>query len=76
MWIAGLVSGLLGIGSGVLKVIAMDGAMRTPDESEFGDEQFHDRGDRCGVGRYLPPGAGDVDPQIAAPVASAFLLVL
>ena len=30
MWIAGLVSGLLGIGSGVLKVIAMDGAMRLP----------------------------------------------
>jgi len=30
MGLAGLVSGLLGIGSGVLKVLAMDGAMRLP----------------------------------------------
>ncbi|MGZ6273717.1 MAG: sulfite exporter TauE/SafE family protein, partial [Candidatus Limnocylindrales bacterium] len=30
MWAAGVVSGLLGIGSGALKVIAMDGAMRLP----------------------------------------------
>ncbi|HWU36561.1 MAG TPA: sulfite exporter TauE/SafE family protein, partial [Candidatus Acidoferrum sp.] len=30
MWVAGLISGLLGIGSGVFKVIAMDRMMRAP----------------------------------------------
>ncbi|MBS1664565.1 MAG: sulfite exporter TauE/SafE family protein [Bacteroidetes bacterium] len=30
MWIAGIFSGLLGIGSGALKVLAMDSAMRIP----------------------------------------------
>jgi len=30
MWVAGVISGLLGIGSGVLKVLAMDIAMRLP----------------------------------------------
>ncbi|MGB7355119.1 MAG: sulfite exporter TauE/SafE family protein, partial [Acidobacteriaceae bacterium] len=30
MWLAGVLSGLLGIGSGAVKVIAMDQAMRLP----------------------------------------------
>jgi uncharacterized membrane protein YfcA len=72
MWIAGLVSGLLGIGSGVLKVIAMDGAMRLPMKVSSATSNF-----MIGVtaaasaGIYL--GRGDVDPQIATPVALGVL---
>jgi uncharacterized membrane protein YfcA len=73
MWLAGLVSGLLGIGSGVLKVIAMDGAMRLPMKVSSATSNF-----MIGVtaaasaGIYL--GRGQVDPQIAAPVALGVLL--
>ena len=72
MWLAGLVSGLLGIGSGVLKVLAMDGAMRLPMKVSSATSNF-----MIGVtaaasaGIYL--GRGDVDPQIAAPVALGVL---
>jgi len=72
MWVAGLVSGLLGIGSGVLKVLAMDGAMRLPMKVSSATSNF-----MIGVtaaasaGIYL--GRGDVDPQIAAPVALGVL---
>ncbi len=72
MWFAGLVSGLLGIGSGVLKVLAMDGAMRLPMKVSSATSNF-----MIGVtaaasaGIYL--GRGDVDPQIAAPVALGVL---
>jgi uncharacterized membrane protein YfcA len=72
MWVAGVVSGLLGIGSGVLKVVAMDGAMRLPMKVSSATSNF-----MIGVtaaasaGIYL--GRGDVDPQIAAPVALGVL---
>jgi uncharacterized membrane protein YfcA len=72
MWIAGVVSGLLGIGSGVLKVLAMDGAMRLPMKVSSATSNF-----MIGVtaaasaGIYLA--RGDVDPQIAAPVALGVL---
>jgi uncharacterized membrane protein YfcA len=72
MWFAGLVSGLLGIGSGVLKVLAMDGAMRLPMKVSSATSNF-----MIGVtaaasaGIYLA--RGDVDPQIAAPVALGVL---
>jgi uncharacterized membrane protein YfcA len=72
MWIAGLVSGLLGIGSGVLKVLAMDGAMRLPMKVSSATSNF-----MIGVtaaasaGIYLS--RGDVDPRIAAPVALGVL---
>ena len=72
MWIAGVVSGLLGIGSGVLKVLAMDGAMRLPMKVSSATSNF-----MIGVtaaasaGIYL--GRGDVDPRIAAPVALGVL---
>jgi uncharacterized membrane protein YfcA len=72
MWIAGVVSGLLGIGSGVLKVVAMDGVMRLPMKVSSATSNF-----MIGVtaaasaGIYL--GRGDVDPQIAAPVALGVL---
>jgi uncharacterized membrane protein YfcA len=72
MWIAGVVSGLLGIGSGVLKVVAMDGAMRLPMKVSSATSNF-----MIGVtaaasaGIYL--GRGDVDATIAAPVALGVL---
>ncbi len=72
MWIAGLISGLLGIGSGVLKVLAMDVAMRLPMKVSSATSNF-----MIGVtaaasaGIYLS--RGDVDPQIAAPVALGVL---
>jgi uncharacterized membrane protein YfcA len=72
MWIAGVVSGLLGIGSGVLKVLAMDGAMRLPMKVSSATSNF-----MIGVtaaasaGIYL--GRGDVDPRIAGPVALGVL---
>jgi uncharacterized membrane protein YfcA len=73
MWIAGVVSGLLGIGSGVLKVLAMDGAMRLPMKVSSATSNF-----MIGVtaaasaGIYLS--RGDVDPRIAAPVALGVLV--
>ncbi len=69
---AGLVSGLLGIGSGALKVLAMDGAMRLPMKVSSATSNF-----MIGVtaaasaGIYL--GRGDVDPTLAAPVALGVL---
>jgi uncharacterized membrane protein YfcA len=72
MWLAGLLSGLLGIGSGVLKVLAMDGAMRLPMKVSSATSNF-----MIGVtaaasaGIYL--GRGDVDVSIATPVALGVL---
>ena len=72
MGLAGLVSGLLGIGSGALKVVAMDGAMRLPMKVSSATSNF-----MIGVtaaasaGIYL--GRGDVDPTIAVPVALGVL---
>ena len=72
MALAGVVSGLLGIGSGALKVLAMDGAMRLPMKVSSATSNF-----MIGVtaaasaGIYL--GRGDVDPMIAAPVALGVL---
>ena len=70
---AGLVSGLLGIGSGVLKVLAMDGAMRLPMKVSSATSNF-----MIGVtaaasaGIYL--GRGDVDPSLVAPVVLGVLV--
>ena len=72
MAIAGMVSGLLGIGSGALKVLAMDTAMRLPMKVSSTTSNF-----MIGVtaaasaGIYLA--RGDVDPTIAAPVALGVL---
>jgi uncharacterized membrane protein YfcA len=72
MWLAGVVSGLLGIGSGALKVLAMDGAMRLPMKVSSATSNF-----MIGVtaaasaGIYL--GRGDIDPRIAGPVALGVL---
>lgn len=72
MYIAGMVSGLLGIGGGVLKVPAMDVAMRIPMKASTTTSNF-----MIGVTAAASAGVyfsrGDIDPAIAAPVALGVL---
>ena len=69
---AGIVSGMLGIGSGALKVLAMDGAMRLPMKVSSTTSNF-----MIGVTAAASAGIyiarGDVDASIAAPVALGVL---
>ncbi len=72
MGIAGLLSGLLGIGSGVFKVLAMDTAMRLPLKVSTTTSNF-----MIGVTAAASAGIyfqrGDIDPLIATPVALGVL---
>ncbi len=72
MWLAGLISGLLGIGSGVFKVIAMDIMMRAPMKVSTTTSNF-----MIGVTAAASAGVyflrGDINPFIAAPVALGIL---
>jgi uncharacterized membrane protein YfcA len=72
MWIAGLISGLLGIGSGVFKVIALDTMMRAPIKVSTTTSNF-----MIGVTAAASAGIyflrGDIHPFIAAPVALGIL---
>ncbi len=72
MYIAGLLSGLLGIGSGVFKVLAMDTAMRLPMKVSTTTSNF-----MIGVTAAASAGIyfqrGDINPLIAAPVALGVL---
>jgi len=72
MYIAGVVSGLLGIGSGALKVLAMDMAMRLPMKVSSATSNF-----MIGVTAAASAGIyfwrGDVVALIAAPVALGVL---
>jgi uncharacterized membrane protein YfcA len=67
MYAAGTVSGLLGIGSGALKVPAMDLAMRLPFKVSTATSNF-----MLGVTAAASAGVyfarGDIDPFIASPV--------
>jgi uncharacterized membrane protein YfcA len=73
MVVAGLLSGLLGIGSGAFKVLAMDQAMRLPFKVSTTTSNF-----MIGVtaaasaGVYL--GRGYIDPALAMPVMLGVLL--
>jgi len=73
MYVAGVVSGLLGIGSGALKVPAMDLAMRLPIKVSTATSNF-----MIGVTAAASAGVyfsrGDINPFIAAPVAAGVLL--
>src|SRR4249919_526156 len=73
MYIAGVVSGLLGIGSGSLKVPAMDLAMRLPIKVSTATSNF-----MIGVTAAASAGVyfarGDINPFIAAPVMMGVLL--
>jgi len=73
MYVAGVVSGLLGIGSGALKVPAMDLAMRLPIKVSSATSNF-----MIGVTAAASAGVylarGDIVPFIVAPVALGVLL--
>jgi len=66
MYLAGMISGLLGIGSGVFKVPAMDLGMRIPIKGLQRTSNF-----MIGVTAAASAGVyfvrGDIDPFIAAP---------
>ena len=72
MYIAGVVSGLLGIGSGAMKVPAMDLAMDLPIKVSAATSNF-----MIGVTAAASAGVyfsrGQIDPFIAAPVAIGVL---
>ena len=72
MGVAGVVSGLLGIGSGALKVLAMDGAMRLPMKVSSATSNFM-IGVTAAASAGIYVSRGDVDPTIAAPVALGVL---
>jgi uncharacterized membrane protein YfcA len=73
MYVAGVVSGLLGIGSGALKVLAMDTGMRLPMKVSTATSNF-----MIGVTAAASAGIyfwrGYVTPSVAAPVALGVLL--
>lgn len=73
MYIAGVLSGLLGIGSGTFKVLAMDTLMRLPMKVSTTTSNF-----MIGVTAAASAGIyfsrGDIPPLIAAPVALGILL--
>jgi uncharacterized membrane protein YfcA len=73
MFIAGALSALLGIGSGVLKVLAMDGAMKLPIKVSSATSNF-----MIGVTATASAGGyflrGDVRPEITAPVAIGIII--
>lgn len=68
MVVAGLMSGLLGIGSGALKVIAMDYFMHLPLKVSSATSNFM-IGVTAGAGALVFLARGDVPTAIAAPVA-------
>lgn len=72
MYLAGLISGLLGIGSGTFKVLAMDTAMHLPLKVSTTTSNF-----MIGVTAAASAGIyfqrGDINPLIAAPVALGVL---
>jgi uncharacterized protein len=73
MYMAGVISGLLGIGSGTLKVLAMDTIMRLPMKVSTTTSNF-----MIGVTAAASAGIyfarGDIPPLIAAPVALGILV--
>jgi uncharacterized protein len=73
MWIAGALSGLLGIGSGALKVVAMDQAMKIPFKVSTTTSNF-----MIGVTAAASAGVylsrGYIDPALAMPVMIGVLI--
>jgi uncharacterized protein len=73
MWIAGTLSGLLGIGSGALKVVAMDQAMKVPFKVSTTTSNF-----MIGVTAAASAGVylsrGYIDPSLAMPVMIGVLI--
>ena len=73
MWGAGLLSGLLGIGSGAFKVLALDYVMRLPMKVSTATSNFM-IGITAAASAAVYFGRGDVHPLIATPVALGVLL--
>ena len=73
MFFAGILSALLGIGSGIFKVLAMDGAMKIPMKISSATSNF-----MIGVTATASAGAyllkGDVRPEIAVPVSLGIII--
>jgi hypothetical protein len=73
MWVAGVLSGLLGIGSGALKVVAMDQAMKIPFKVSTTTSNF-----MIGVTAAASAGVylsrGYIDPSLAMPVMIGVLI--
>jgi uncharacterized membrane protein YfcA len=73
MLAAGILSGLLGIGSGILKVLALDRAMGLPIKASSATSNF-----MMGVTAAASAGGyyykGDIVPELAAPVAIGVLI--
>ena len=72
MYLAGVVSGLLGIGSGVLKVPAMDLAMHIPMKVSTATSNLL-IGFTAAASAVVYFARGDIDPLIAGPVAIGVL---
>jgi uncharacterized membrane protein YfcA len=72
MWVAGILSGLLGIGSGALKVIAMDSIMKIPFKVSTSTSNF-----MIGVTAAASAGVyfsrGYIDPVLSMPVVVGVL---
>jgi uncharacterized membrane protein YfcA len=72
MYVAGVISGLLGIGSGIFKVMAMDLFMKLPLKVSSATSNF-----MIGVTAAASAGVyllrGSIDPKISAPVALGVL---
>lgn len=73
MYVAGLASGLLGIGSGPFKVLAMDLVMRLPIKVSSATSNFM-IGVTAAASASIYFLRGDVNPFVAAPVALGVLL--
>ncbi|HZR44725.1 MAG TPA: sulfite exporter TauE/SafE family protein [Ktedonobacteraceae bacterium] len=73
MYVAGLISGLLGIGSGTFKVLAMDTIMRLPMKVSTTTSNFM-IGVTAAASAGLYFARGEVLPMVAAPVALGVLL--
>ena len=73
MYVAGVLSALLGIGSGVLKVPAMDLAMHLPLKVSTATSNF-----MIGVTAAASAGVyylrGDIEPMVAGPVAAGIVI--
>lgn len=73
MYVAGLVSGFLGIGSGALKVPAMDMTMRLPIKVSTASSNFM-MGVTAAASASVYFARGDVHPLVAGPVAAGVLI--
>lgn len=73
MFIAGIVSGLLGIGSGALKVLAMDNIMRLPFKVSTTTSNFM-MGVTAAASAIVYLHRGQIDPGIAMPVTLGVLM--